>query len=573
MHRSVIVTILLMVVGMLMEMLGIGMIIPALVIITDPDLLVDYPVFKEILSYFGNSSHEGMVKSALLILLFVFIVKALFLGVMVWQQSLLVARIQADISNRLFKGYIVQPWSFHLQRNSAELIRNITVEMSAFTHSLLLPALTLLTEGLVFSGILILLLVVTSFWSLAVVGLIGGVAWGFHYCTRGLLHKWGELRQFYEGHRIQHLQQGLGGVKEIKLLGREETFITEYNIHNEGSASILQRQTAISNVPRLLFELLAVSGLVALVIIMMMQGAAAVELIPTMGVFAAVAFRFLPSANRIMNSLQSIRFAMPVINTLYDEMQLSVAMRTPIHQGRISFQDHIEVVDLCYKYSGDGKQVLSGLNLTIHRGQCVGLIGRSGAGKSTLIDLILGLHIPINGNVLVDGIDIHNNIRSWQDEIGYVPQSIYLTDDTLRKNIAFGLSDSQIDEDAVLHSIKSAQLEEFVGFLPDGINTFVGEHGVRISGGQRQRIGIARALYHDPQVLVLDEATSSIDSETESAVMRDVNKLKRKKTIIIIAHRKMTVANCDEIYRLDNGKLSKVNNSNNLESIQFNNKS
>jgi ABC-type multidrug transport system fused ATPase/permease subunit len=300
---------------------------------------------------------------------------------------------------------------------------------------------------------------------------------------------------------------------------------------------------------------LAVSGLALLVISMLAQDRALEAVLPTLGLFAASAFRLMPSINRVMGAVQSLRYGLPVIDLLHEELNLAIPKvgSTPI--PATPFHDVLELCQITYAYPGAAEPALKDISLAIQRGESVGFVGASGSGKSTLVDVLLGLLMTDTGKVLADGKDIHENLRNWQDQIGYVPQSIFLTDDTLRRNVAFGLANERIDDVAVQHAIRAAQLEEFVTSLPNGLETFVGERGIRLSGGQRQRIGIARALYHDPAVLVLDEATSALDTDTERGVMQAITALQGSKTVLIIAHRLSTVEHCDRLYRLHEGRL------------------
>jgi ABC-type multidrug transport system fused ATPase/permease subunit len=279
-------------------------------------------------------------------------------------------------------------------------------------------------------------------------------------------------------------------------------------------------------------------------------------ILPILGVFGASAFRLLPSVNRLLNAVQSMRFSETVIDSLYNELRLpapDLARRSP--PPREEFQKEIRVSEVTFTYAGASRPALSNVSFNVAKGESVGLVGPSGSGKSTAIDVVLGLLTPSSGTVVVDGIDIQENLRRWQDQIGYVPQSIFLTDDSLLRNVAYGIAPDDVDIEAVHRAIRAAQLEEFVAGLPEGLATVVGERGVRLSGGQRQRIGIARALYHDPAVLVLDEATSALDTATERGVMQAVEALHGSKTILIVAHRLSTVENCDRILRLHEGRL------------------
>jgi ABC-type multidrug transport system fused ATPase/permease subunit len=289
--------------------------------------------------------------------------------------------------------------------------------------------------------------------------------------------------------------------------------------------------------------------------VMVASGRPLDALTPTLGLFAAAAFRLMPSVSRILSAVQTVRSADPVINNLYAEIQLLERAPAPELVARLPFREALTLEHVAFQYEGAASPAVRDVSLTVPRGSCIGIIGESGAGKSTLVDIILGLFAPDSGAVRLDGVDIQTSPRGWQDQIGYVSQSIYLTDDTLRRNVAFGVPKEAIDDVAIGRALRGAQLEEFVRELPDGLDTVVGERGVRLSGGQRQRIGIARALYHDPPVLVLDEATSSVDTITERSIMESVRALQGTKTILIVAHRLSTVEQCDRLFRLDRGRL------------------
>ena len=553
-RRAATVLLVLMLIGMVLETLGIGLVIPALALMTKANLAVDYPSLTPWLVSLGNPSHEQLVIGGMLALVGIYAVKALFLAFLAWRQAHFVYRLQANLSQRLFEGYLRQPYSFHLQRNSAQLIRN-TIGQVGDISNVIQQGLMLATEILVLIGISALLISVEPLGAILVVSILGLAGWGFNRFTRSHILRWGEARQHHEGLRIQHLQQGLGGAKDVKLLGREKEFFAQYQLHNAGSARVGQRQATLQALPRLWLEFLAVTGLAVLVLIMISQGKPLEKLLPTLGLFAAAAFRLMPSVNRVLGAIQNVRYSLPVIDTLHSEFHLLDAA-TNVQSGKPLPLNHALTLEkVNFQYQTAESPALCEISLSIPRGSSVGFVGGSGAGKSTLVDIILGLLTPESGVVKVDGIDIQTNLRGWQDQIGYVPQSIFLTDDTLRRNVAFGLPNEQIDESAVWRAIHAAQLGEFINELPQGLETLVGERGVRLSGGQRQRIGIARALYHDPSILVLDEATSSLDTATECEVMDAVRALKGDKTLIIIAHRLSTVEQCDRLYRLEQGKI------------------
>ncbi len=471
-----------------------------------------------------------------------------------WYQAKFVNQLQAGLSQRLFSLYLYQPWAFHLQRNSAPLIRNIVNEVALFAN-VVTALTTLATESLVILGIGLLLLVLEPAGAVGVVVLLGLATWVFQLLMQKRLVAWGTNRRHHDRLRLQHVHQGLAGAKDAKLLGREASFIEAVNRHTVVMAAIGARISAAQHLPRLWYEFLAVAGLTVLAGTLVWQGNTGSGLVARLGLFAVAAFRLLPSANRLLLNWQTARFTQAVVDGLHEELTIQLNQPPTAHRHRLPFSDEISVNDVWLKYDGASEPSLRGVSFSIPHGQSLGIVGGSGAGKSTLVDVILGLLTPDRGTVAVDGKDVHSSLRDWQNNIGYVPQSIYLTDDTIRGNVAFGVPADEIDDAAVRQALEAAQLGEFVDYLPARAETIVGERGVRLSGGQRQRIGIARALYLDPEVLVLDEATSSLDTETELGVMNAVNRLHGRKTLIIVAHRLSTVAACDELIKLEKGRI------------------
>jgi len=559
-RRRIIVLFSLMVVGMGLEMLGIGLVIPAVTLLLQANPSEAYPPLAAMLEILGQPTQVQLITGGMLLLVGVYLVKALFLGFLAWYQNDFAFGVQRHISRELFATYLYQPYAFHLQRNSAQLIRNAVNEVHKLWFLILNPTLVVLGEGLVLIGVTCLLFIVEPVGALIVVLVLGCAAWGFHIYTRGRLLRLGIARQHHDGQRIQELQQGFGGVKEAKLLGRESGFLAKYEEHNAESARIEQFQATLQLLPRLWIELLAVTGLATLIITMLAQGQEAVAIVPTLGLFAAAAFRLMPSAYRVLGAVQNLPYGMPVIKILREELKL--ASELPINveasaDSRVSssFENDIELVNVDYMYPTSSEPALEGLNISIRKGESIGFVGPSGSGKSTLVDIVLGLLTPTSGEVKVDKENIQTSLRGWQDQIGYVPQSVFLTDDTLRNNVAFGIPSAQIDQEAVTRAIQAAQLDTFVASQSLGLDTVVGERGVRLSGGQLQRIGIARALYHDPQVLVLDEATSALDTLTEKSVMDSVEALQGSKTLLIVAHRLSTVKHCSRLYQLDRGRV------------------
>ncbi|MDJ0686513.1 MAG: ABC transporter ATP-binding protein [Alphaproteobacteria bacterium] len=552
--------IVLMLFGMLLEMLGVGLVVPVIILLVQSDPSVFLPIgFFGIGEFLETVSREKLLVLSLILITAVYALKSSFLSFLSWKRSCFAFDLQAEFSERLFTTYINQPYNFHLQRNSAQLIRNASVELTIWTANVVMPTLQLLTEVMVVFGLCLLLLAVEPVGVVLVVTVLTILIGIFYYVLRQRISAWGKQRQYHEGMRIQHLQQSLGSIKEVKLMGREDDFRVQFAADVFASARAGQKQAAFLQIPGLWLEFFGVLGLAMLVATLLSLGKSTEVILPILGLFAAASFRLMPSANRILASLQSLRFGLPVAEVLYQELCLEADTKPVQSDGRqLDFSDRVELRNLSFRYDGTDNRALSDISLTISQGESVGFVGPSGSGKSTLIDLLLGLIEPQAGTILVDGRDIRGCLRGWQSLVGYVPQTIYLTDDSLRRNIALGIPESDISYNAVQAAVEAAQLGDWVSSLPQGLDTIVGERGVRLSGGQRQRVGIARALYHDPEVLVFDEATSSLDNSTEKEVMASVAALKGKKTLIMIAHRTSTLTQCDRLYRLDHGRITQT---------------
>ena len=554
----------LLLVGIFFEMLSLGVLIPALGLILSPDIGSSYPALEPYLVPLKNIPNINFAFYGMGFLVFVYFIKALFLIYVSWKQSQFSSYLSADLSRQLFFGYICQPYDFHLQRNSAHLLRNVQGEVDQFT-AVSQAAINLSIEISAIIGVTSMLFLVEPLGAIVVLSFLALSSFIFYTLIKNKLLNWGKRRLFHDEQITQHLVQGLGSVKDVKVLGREKYFLNKFDEHNNDKAKILARQSTVLQIPRLYLELLAVIGLAGLLIMMLFQNKPLVYLIPTVGVFVAAAFRMIPSVNRIMSSIQSIRYSGPVIDRLFNEFKMIRSLETKLEEEpefeKVIFNSNFEVKSLNFSYLDAQKKILDDLSIMFNKGETIGFIGPSGSGKSTLIDIILGVLIPDSGTILADNHPIETSKRGWQSQIGYVPQTIFLTDDSIRRNIAFGIPDDEINGDDVSRALKAAQLDEYVSSLPSGLESMVGERGVRLSGGQRQRIGIARALYHDPAILILDEATSALDSATETEVMKAVDTLHGTKTILIIAHRLSTLQNCDKIFQLDSGKIIKQNNT------------
>jgi len=553
----ILILLILLTIGLILEMLSLGLLLPILSLLLDTtNVISKYPVLKKYLNFIGNTSQINIIYFGLALLISLYTIKALFLIYLNYFQGKFSSTLSSKITNDLFRGYLKQPYLFHLNRNSSLLFKIINQEIANFS-GFIYNFITIVLELSAIIGIIFILIYREPRGAILVGLVLSFFSFLFHLSIKKKLHKWGIKKQFHSTEFYKNVLQGLSGVKEIKLLGRENYYINAVNSHNIPLNELNMKNALVSALPRLYFELLAVIGMSFVIIMMLIQNQPTEAIIPTIGLFVAAAFRILPSISRILNSFQQISLTKPSIELLYNEFVIinNNKKEKDITNHDLVLSNKIVLSNISFQYPNTSINTLTSICLEIKKGEFIGFIGKSGSGKSTLIDTILGLLEPQHGEVLIDGFNITKNLRGWQNQIGYVPQTIYLTDENLINNIAFGIEDKDIDLNAVKKAISLAQLDELVESLPNGLNTIVGERGIRLSGGQRQRIGIARALYYNPSILVLDEATSSLDLDTEMSVMKSVNSLHGQKTIIVVAHRMSTLSNCDKIYKLSNGEI------------------
>jgi ATP-binding cassette, subfamily B, bacterial PglK len=548
---------ILMFVAMVLEILSIGLVFPLLSAILDPSFVVSFQEYMHPYYNFLDFNPNIFLTGVVVGFFIVYCLKTAALAFIIKRQMIFVYSLEASLSVRLFKSYLNRDYSFHIQRNSSELIRNTISEVKLFAQNGVLQLIILIAEVTVLIGVICLLLIIDPLITVGATIIIGSATSGFYYLMKSRIYIWGEQRHVHDGLRIQHVQQGLGGIKDIKILGREDEFVSKFGYHTNESAKVGRLAHTLQQYPRLFLELIGVFIIVVFMITVVTKGLDLNEILPMLAVFFAAALRIIPSANRIVSAMQVAKFVLPVVRTIHAELfGFNDTGRVSMEQSdMLNFHQDIVLHDISFKYPGSDNYTLRNLNLTINRGDSIGFVGSSGAGKSTVIDLILGLLPPDRGTIYVDDNNIQKHLKEWQSFIGYVPQSIYLSDESLRSNIAYGIPDEDIDDLAVAQAINSVQLTEFVESLPDGVYSPVGERGVRMSGGQLQRLGVARAIYHDPKILVLDEATSALDATTEAGVMDAIRAMKGSKTVIIVAHRFSTVEHCDMIYKLQDGYI------------------
>ncbi len=552
--KAVYILLILNISGSFFEATSLGIIVPYLKIISNPENLHEIlPSFILDLSF----TYEEILVLSSAVLLFVFILKNIFLSYLNWRQYKFAYTLQVSLSQRLLNNYINQPLIYHLENNSTKLIQNVINEINILVFNLINPFISLMTEFFLISFTLIFLLLIEPAGTLIIIGVLGSASFIFNFYTKHHINKFGQERIEHDSIRIKILQQSLNGIKDVILTNSFKYFSEQFYFHNNKSSRAGQKISFLKDLSRYWIELVTVVCLVLFVLSSIFFSGDNTKLVPILGLFGAAFFRILPSLNRVLTNIQSIRFSLPILKLFETDLRVS-SVKPIIQKSEIDFNDKIKISDLEFKFPTEDKNVLNNISIEILKGQIIGIKGESGCGKSTLIDLIMGLIEPLNGSIKVDFIDIKLSKESWYKKIGYVSQNIFLLDDTLRKNIAFGLSENQISESDLSESLKSTNLISLVNELKYGVDTKVGERGARLSGGQVQRIGIARALYRKPAILILDEATSALDYETEKGIMKSIYGLKGGITIIIIAHRISTLYNCDKIIELKDGKVIKT---------------
>lgn len=554
-----------MIIGAMLEAVGIGAILPLISIMGQPDFLQQHTEIARVVEKIGVTEHKSFIGFCACGLIVLYVLKNFY---MAWQTKLQIdfsLRNQVEFSKELMTNYLTKPYVFHLNHNSATLLRNVNNAGIIIFANMLVPTFTLVTELITATTIWLMLVFVDTFTAIIVAGVMGAMIYVIIKTFRRRISKQGQIQNKYSSHYIKCVNQGLGAIKETKVMRKEAAFLQEfsksYSRYGEANRVFL----FINQLPRMMIETLVVSSLLVLIVVKLLMGNTPMEIVPLLGVLALAAFRLMPSANRIVNLYNGIKFQQPFFYEMYPEL-MDIKERHKKQknsyylsiQPKMDFQNEIKVEGVHFYYPESKGEVLKGVSFKIKKGDFAGIVGSSGAGKTTFVDILLGLLTPTKGVIKVDGKDIFQNIRSWQANLAYVPQSIYLIDGTVRENVALGEALRDIDDARVEKSLQMAELYDFVMAMPDGINTTVGERGVKLSGGQRQRIGIARALYQQPEVLILDEATSALDNETEKSITDTILKFKGQVTIIAIAHRLSTLAECDYKIEFHDGIAQRI---------------
>ena len=547
------------------ELLGVSVILPFINAVVAPETLLEEKPIRWAYDFFGMESTGELIIYLAVLIIIVYILKNLFLIYVYELQYKFAYYGKKQMQNELMRYYIGKDYTFFLNVNSSELIRNINTDPEMF-YTAVQNALQLLSE-LCVSVIIVIFLLFTDVTITLGVALSVGIM--FLLMIKGLrrvLARYGDERRVYSANMFKCMQQAFGGIKEIKIANRESYFQNDFEKQNEVYTHVIKQNAFLSAIPKPVMEALCIAGLMAVIAIQVANGTTdTTQFIGVLGVFAAAAFKLLPSVNKISSYFAAIVHNAVVIEKVRDEYREMHETKLSGGQNKesaaktrektISLEREISVEHLEFSYPNTEEAVIRDANVVIPKNCSAAFIGPSGAGKTTFVDLILGILTPQKGSICVDGTDIHEALRGWHEKIGYIPQTIYMLDDTIRNNIAFGDA-GEIDDARVWEALRQAQLEDFIKGLEDGLDTVIGEAGVRLSGGQRQRIGIARALYRRPEVLVLDEATSALDNETEAAVMEAIDRLQGKMTMFIIAHRLSTIQNCDIVYKVENGQVT-----------------
>jgi len=550
----------MMLVMALLDMLGVASIMPFMAVLVTPELVETNAILK---SFYAASSYLGVntVDQFLFLLgigVFILLVSSLaFKALTTYAQLRYTLMREYSIGKRLIEGYLHQPYVWFLNRHSADLGKNILSEVGTVVHNGLMPIMTLIAQGMVSISLLILLITIDPKLSL-IIGLTLSVVYGLIFkATSGLLAHMGSERMKANQERFNAVIEAFGAAKEVKVSGLESVYIQRFDAPAQNYARHNAIAQVISQLPRFAVEAIAFGGMILVLLYIMSQSGSFANALPIISLYAFAGYRLIPSLQQIYSAITQLRFVGPALDALHRDLMSLQPADTNQQQSVMPLTKNIKLNDIVFRYPNATKPALEGISLRIAAKSTVGLVGATGSGKTTMIDLILGLLVAQEGILAIDDLPITaHNKGSWQRTIGYVPQQIYLSDDSVAANIAFGLQPNQIDQIAVERAAKIANLHDFVTtHLPQGYDTKVGERGVRLSGGQRQRIGIARALYHNPQLLILDEATSALDNLTEQAVMEAVHNLGQKVTIILIAHRLSTVKECDKIFLLEKGKL------------------
>jgi ATP-binding cassette subfamily C protein len=538
------------------EGLGIGLVLPLFSVIGDPDSITTIEWLAQLHDFAGQPTYGNFIIMIFAGVFALFVIKNLLVYLNLFLQTRWVWRNGARTMCALVENYVHMPYAIYLRRNSNELLRNVTSSVTQIFQGTLIPALNILAELIVVVAIVAVLMLARPREALIVATVLTLPTLVFLQLSKSYLGAWGRRAHDLHFRNLSALNHAFGAIKEIKVLGKGDNVVAAYRDIPFQVAAVNEKTILTNGAPRILLEVLTIGGLLAVAAAIVARGGALASILPTLGLFAAAAFRLLPSANRIVSMLNSINFALAAVQEVQRDLRLTDT-ELPPKKGANSRGEigNFFIDDVAFTYDGTDRHALRGITLRIHKGQSIALVGPSGAGKTTLANILLGLLTPTAGRILVGETDITTDPGVLRGRVGLVPQDTFLVDDSLRANIAFAVPPGEVDAERVALAARMAHLDELVRSLPNGLDTVLGERGIRLSGGQRQRVVIARALYNDPEILVFDEATSALDAESEAAITDAIERLSGKKTLIIIAHRLSTVKNCDCLHWMENGRI------------------
>lgn len=556
----------LMVLGGILELCSVSLVLPFMSAILNPDIIMEKYYIQIVCNVFHIQSSSAFLIFISIILAIVYVLKNIYLLFEYNLQYRFTYGNMLVMQKRLLNNFINKPYEYFLNVSSGEMIRIVNTD-TADSFYILTVLLEIFTEIIVAIMLLMGIFVITPIITIGMAVVLLAMLFVIMWTIKPILYKAGVENQIAATGMNKWLLQAIQGIKELKIMNKERFFQESFGVYGESYVNSLQKNQILLIVPKFLIEAISMSTMFIIVALLIYNGSSLEVIIPILTAVAMAAMRLLPSVNRITNSMGVINYREPKLDRLMeylteidDNRELYCSdSKIENYDDKIKddekFNNNIRFAHVSYHYPDADINILENTNLEIKKGESVGIIGASGAGKTTMVDILLGLLQPSSGSVIVDGIDIKKNISNWHSQIGYIPQMIFMLDDTIRANVAFGIAKNDIQDERVWEALNEASLADFVRALPDGLGTEIGERGVRLSGGQRQRLGIARALYYQPDILIFDEATSALDCETETLVMESINKLHGQKTMIIITHRLSTIEKCDRVYKVENGKI------------------
>lgn len=562
----IVVIAIMMVIGALLETIGVGLILPLVSVITDTDFIETNKYVRRICDYLGIYTAKTFVLFMIIALILIYIFKSIYLFLEYYVQWRFICNNRLGTQKKLMQQYLSRPYEFFLNAESGEIVRIINDDVSR-TFYLLGIVLAFWTEAVISVALVLTIVLTDPFMAVLIAVVLGGVLLMVNHILKPILKNAGIRYQNSVAKSNKWMMQSIAGIKEVKVSRSEKYFLEQFSLYGKKAVDAEKINNVLNNVPRLSIEAFGVISMLTVIAILLCVGREIDAMLPQLTAFAMAAVRLLPSVNRMSTAVNSISYYEPSLDKVIENLQeLNIQKNKQVKllfsqeknsQSLESSMGKMELYNITYCYPNSKQPVLEHANMEIEAGQSIGIVGASGSGKTTAIDILLGLLQPQSGCVKVDGHDIRENYDGWLKQLSYIPQTIFMLDDTIRANVAFGILPEDIDDDQVWKALEEAQLKDFVESLPEKLDTSIGERGVRLSGGQRQRIGIARALYSDPQLLIFDEATSALDNETEAAIMESINALHGKKTMVIIAHRLTTIEECDVVYRVEGKQICK----------------